>query len=30
LPAAMKGMYELKLSWQVDSVKYYFEKKLFF
>ena len=30
LPAAMKGMYELKLSWEVDSVKYYFEKKLFF
>ena len=30
LPAAMKGMYELKLSWRVDSVKYYFEKKLFF
>jgi hypothetical protein len=30
LPAAMKGMYELKLLWEVDSVKYYFEKKLFF
>lgn len=30
LPAAMKGMYELKLSWEVDGVKYYFEKKLFF
>ncbi|HEU4860212.1 MAG TPA: FixH family protein [Chitinophagaceae bacterium] len=30
LPAAMKGKYELKLSWEVDGVKYYFEKKLFF
>lgn len=30
LPADLKGMYELKLSWQVDTVKYYFEKKLFF
>ena len=30
LSAAMKGLYQLKLSWQVDSVKYYFEKKLFF
>jgi hypothetical protein len=30
LPAAMKGMYELKLSWQAAGVKYYFEKKLFF
>ena len=30
LPQAMKGMYELKLSWEVDGVKYYFEKKLFF
>jgi hypothetical protein len=30
LPAAMKGMYELKLLWEVDSVKFYFEKKLFF
>ncbi len=30
LPEAMKGMYELKLSWEVDSIKYYFEKKLFF
>lgn len=30
LPTAMKGMYELKLSWEVEKVKYYFEKKLFF
>ena len=30
LPAAMKGMYELKLTWEADGVKYYFEKKLFF
>lgn len=30
LPAAMTGMYELKLSWDADGVKYYFEKKLFF
>jgi hypothetical protein len=30
LPAAMKGQYQLKLSWEVDGVKYYFEKKLFF
>ena len=30
LPEAMKGKYELKLSWEVDAVRYYFEKKLFF
>jgi hypothetical protein len=30
LPAAMKGQYQLKLSWEVEGVKYYFEKKLFF
>jgi hypothetical protein len=30
LPSAMKGLYQLKLSWEVDGVKYYFEKKLFF
>ena len=30
LPDAMKGKYELKLSWEVDGVNYYFEKKLFF
>jgi len=30
LPVGMKGMYELKLSWQAEGVKYYFEKKLFF
>ena len=30
LPEAMRGRYELKLSWEVEGVKYYFEKKLFF
>ena len=30
LPAGMKGMYELKLSWEAEGVKYYFEQKLFF
>ena len=30
LPAAIKGKYELKLSWEIGGVKYYFEKKLFF
>lgn len=30
LPAGMKGMYELKLSWETGGVKYYYEKKLFF
>ena len=30
LPVGMKGMYELKLSWEAEGVKYYFEKKLFF
>jgi hypothetical protein len=30
LPSAMKGQYQLKLSWEVEGVKYYFEKKLFF
>ena len=30
LPEAMRGKYELKLSWEVEGVKYYFEKKLFF
>ena len=30
LPSGMKGMYQLKLSWEVNAVKYYFEKKLFF
>lgn len=30
LPAAMKGQYQLKLSWEVEGMKYYFEKKLFF
>ncbi|HEX6848760.1 MAG TPA: FixH family protein [Chitinophagaceae bacterium] len=30
LPAGMNGMYELKLSWEAEGVKYYFEQKLFF
>ncbi|HEV8270455.1 MAG TPA: FixH family protein [Chitinophagaceae bacterium] len=30
LPVGMKGMYELKLSWEAEGVKYYFERKLFF
>ena len=30
LPIGMKGMYELKLLWEAEGVKYYFEKKLFF
>src|SRR6187455_1789375 len=30
LPVGMKGMYEVKLSWEAEGVKYYFEKKLFF
>ena len=30
LPAGMSGMYELKLSWEADGLKYYFEQKLFF
>ncbi|TMI93592.1 MAG: hypothetical protein E6H08_10320 [Bacteroidetes bacterium] len=30
LPVGMKGMYELKLSWEAKGVKYYFEQKLFF
>ena len=30
LPDGMKGMYELKLSWETDTIKYYFEQKLFF
>jgi len=30
LPVGMKGMYELKLSWETEGIKYYFEKKLFF
>lgn len=30
LPSSMKGQYQLKLSWEVEGVKYYFEKKLFF
>ena len=29
-PVGMKGMYELKLSWEAEGVKYYFEQKLFF
>ena len=30
LPVGMKGMYELKLTWEAGGVKYYFERKLFF
>ena len=30
LPAGMSGMYELKLLWEAEGVKYYFEQKLFF
>jgi len=30
LPVGMKGMYQLKLSWEAEGVKYYFEQKLFF
>ena len=30
LPERMNGMYELKLSWEAEGVKYYFEQKLFF
>ena len=30
LPTGMSGMYELKLLWEADGIKYYFEQKLFF
>lgn len=30
LPAGIKGMYELKLTWQADHLKYYHEQKIFF
>jgi len=30
LPGGMSGMYELKLLWEAEGVKYYFEQKLFF
>lgn len=30
LPENISGRYELKLSWTADSVKYYYEKKIFF
>lgn len=30
LPAGMKGLYELKLTWQADNLKYYHEQKIFF
>ena len=30
LPGAMSGMYELKLSWEAEGIRYYFEQKLFF
>lgn len=30
LPVGMKGMYELKLTWEADGVKYYHERKIYF
>lgn len=30
LPDGMKGLYEVKLLWQADNVKYYYEQKIFF
>ena len=30
LPEGLSGMYELKLSWSADNVKYYHEQKIFF
>ena len=30
LPVGMKGMYELKLTWEAEGLEYYFEQKLFF
>lgn len=29
LPAGTKGLYELKLTWETEGIKYYFEQKLF-
>ena len=30
LPVGMTGMYELKLTWETEGVKYYHEQKIFF
>jgi len=30
LPVGMKGLYELKLSWETEGVKYYHEQKIYF
>ena len=30
LPAGMKGVYELKLTWETSGTKYYHEQKIFF
>ena len=30
LPVGMKGMYELKLTWEAEGVKYYHERKIYF
>ena len=30
LPVGMKGMYELKLTWETEGVKYYHEQKIYF
>ena len=30
LPESISGMYELKLSWSAENVKYYHEQKIFF
>jgi len=30
LPTATKGMYDLKLTWQTDSIKYLHKQKIFF
>ena len=30
LPVGMKGMYELKLTWETEGVKYYHERKIYF
>lgn len=30
LPAGMKGLHELKLTWKANDVKYYHEQKIFF
>jgi hypothetical protein len=30
LPVGMKGMYELKLTWETEGVKYYHEQRIYF